>query len=141
VGFARVDEKPEGRAVSWRARYSRRFHGLSHAGLNKLIASLLAAKFRRGKQAPLDVDAGTIQKLCAATRCLPQTEAAAVRTRVPFLQLAPEQLLQVRGKETRAAIIAKSATSVAAWAPCTACKDAPESVPPRRVRVEHGCVC
>ncbi len=55
--------------LGWRERYSRRFHGLSQAGLNKLIGSLLAAKFRRGERAALDVDAGTIQRLCAATRC------------------------------------------------------------------------
>ena len=72
VGSARVHSSSETRAVGlgWQERYSRRFHGLSDAGLNKLIASLLAAQYRRGEQAPLDVDAGTIQRLCAATRCL-----------------------------------------------------------------------
>ena len=55
--------------LGWQEGLSQRFHRLSQTALDKLIASLLAVKYQRGKQAPLDASSSVIQRLCSASRC------------------------------------------------------------------------
>ena len=56
--------------LGWKEGFSQRFHRLSPAALDKAIASLLAVQYQRGRQAPLDISNGDMQKLCSAARCV-----------------------------------------------------------------------
>ncbi len=59
--------------LGWKEGFSQRFHKLSPAALDKVIASLLAVQYERGRQGPLDIGEGEMQKLCSAARCVSHT--------------------------------------------------------------------
>ena len=56
--------------LGWQEGLSQRFHRVSQSALDNLIALLLAVKYQRGRQAPLEVSTGEIQRLCSAARCV-----------------------------------------------------------------------
>ncbi len=65
--------------LGWKEGFSQRFHKLSPAALDKVIASLLAVQYERGRQGPLDIGEGEMQKLCSAARCVSILGLAIVR--------------------------------------------------------------
>ena len=73
--------------LGWREGLSQRFHRLSQTALDKLITLLRAVKYQRGRQAPLDVGIGEIQRLCSAARCVLCWLAAMVRFLLDFANL------------------------------------------------------
>ena len=78
--------------LGWKEGFSQRFHKLSPAALDKVIASLLVVQYERGRQGPLDIGEGEMQKLCSAARCVSNTGSRAIVRFLmdfPYLGAAP----------------------------------------------------